>query len=83
MQYIVGVMHEIVKDYTGAEKPLEYTFVNQQVSGGYFFVFSMSNLHSFVIESIYIPVQIYNLKLRGIFVWFLSLILFLKTLFFI
>ncbi|EDV30048.1 uncharacterized protein Dana_GF15984 [Drosophila ananassae] len=31
MQYIVGVMHEIVKDYTGAEKPLEYTFVNQQI----------------------------------------------------
>jgi len=31
MQYIVGVMHEIVKDYTGADKALEYTFVNQQV----------------------------------------------------
>ncbi|KAH8357465.1 hypothetical protein KR084_012494 [Drosophila pseudotakahashii] len=31
MQYIVGVMHEIVKDYTGADKALEYTFVNQQI----------------------------------------------------
>ncbi|KAH8266564.1 hypothetical protein KR018_001423 [Drosophila ironensis] len=31
MHYIVEVMHEIVKDYTGAEKPLEYTFVNQQI----------------------------------------------------
>ncbi|BFG01361.1 mitogen-activated protein kinase kinase kinase 7 [Drosophila madeirensis] len=31
MQYIVGVMNEIVKDYTGADKALEYTFVNQQI----------------------------------------------------
>ncbi|KAH8362228.1 hypothetical protein KR200_007935 [Drosophila serrata] len=31
MQYIVGVMHEIVKDYPGADKALEYMFVNQQI----------------------------------------------------
>lgn len=32
MNYIVGVMNEIIKDYDGADKPLEYAFVNQQVS---------------------------------------------------
>ncbi|XP_023031006.1 mitogen-activated protein kinase kinase kinase 7 [Drosophila willistoni] len=31
MKYIVGVMNEIVKDYQGADKALEYTFVNQQI----------------------------------------------------
>lgn len=32
MTHIVGVMNEIIKDYVGADKPLEYAFVNQQVS---------------------------------------------------
>lgn len=32
MQYIVGKMNEIIKDYVGADKALEYSFVNQQVS---------------------------------------------------
>lgn len=32
MNYIVGVMNEIIKDYVGADKPLEYAFVNQQVN---------------------------------------------------
>ncbi|EDW65310.1 mitogen-activated protein kinase kinase kinase 7 [Drosophila virilis] len=31
MNYIVGVMNEIIKDYVGADKPLEYAFVNQQI----------------------------------------------------
>ncbi|KAH8292881.1 hypothetical protein KR044_002698 [Drosophila immigrans] len=31
MQYIVGVMNEIIKDYLGADKALEYAFVNQQI----------------------------------------------------
>lgn len=31
MKYIVGVMNEIIKDYVGADKALEYAFVNQQV----------------------------------------------------
>ncbi|XP_017872134.1 PREDICTED: mitogen-activated protein kinase kinase kinase 7 [Drosophila arizonae] len=31
MTYIVGVMNEIIKDYVGADKPLEYAFVNQQI----------------------------------------------------
>ncbi|XP_034099882.1 mitogen-activated protein kinase kinase kinase 7 [Drosophila albomicans] len=31
MQYIVGVMNEIIKDYVGADKALEYAFVNQQI----------------------------------------------------
>ncbi|XP_023161432.1 mitogen-activated protein kinase kinase kinase 7 [Drosophila hydei] len=31
MNYIVGVMNEIIKDYDGADKPLEYAFVNQQI----------------------------------------------------
>ncbi|KAH8397943.1 hypothetical protein KR222_006848 [Zaprionus bogoriensis] len=31
MQYIVGIMNEIIKDYVGADKALEYEFVNQQI----------------------------------------------------
>ncbi|KAM8719366.1 hypothetical protein ACLKA7_011995 [Drosophila subpalustris] len=31
MQYIVGKMNEIIKDYVGADKALEYSFVNQQI----------------------------------------------------
>ncbi|ALC49769.1 Tak1 [Drosophila busckii] len=31
MQYIVSVMNEIIKDYVGADKALEYAFVNQQI----------------------------------------------------
>ncbi|EDV95141.1 mitogen-activated protein kinase kinase kinase 7 [Drosophila grimshawi] len=31
MQYIVSVMNEIIKDYVGADKPLEYAFINQQI----------------------------------------------------
>lgn len=31
MKYIVGIMNEIIKDYAGADKALEYAFVNQQV----------------------------------------------------
>ncbi|XP_064555989.1 mitogen-activated protein kinase kinase kinase 7 [Drosophila montana] len=31
MNYIVDVMNEIIKDYVGADKPLEYAFVNQQI----------------------------------------------------
>ncbi|XP_030378982.1 mitogen-activated protein kinase kinase kinase 7 [Scaptodrosophila lebanonensis] len=31
MTYVVKVMNEIIKDYSGADKPLEYTFINQQI----------------------------------------------------
>ncbi|KAH8387974.1 hypothetical protein KR093_010732 [Drosophila rubida] len=31
MKYIVDVMNEIIKDYLGADKALEYAFVNQQI----------------------------------------------------